>query len=373
MDTDCRYYIGIMSGTSMDGIDISIMDFNSSSMPAVIATGEYDWPEGLEARLHPLCHSGADEVEQIGEIANELAAAYACAVNDLLKKNGIDKSKIIAIGNHGQTIRHRPEKHFSVQIGNNALLAALTGIDTVGDFRAMDLACGGQGAPLVPAFHNSVFRKDSILRFIVNIGGISNISVLDGSGNPIIGFDTGPGNTLIDHNCRHFWNENYDHDGKHAQAGSVDSLLLKKMLSHPYFSMSYPKSTGRETFTYEWVESLTEGSNISGEDLQRTLTHLTAVSIADQINKIAGNRIFETYICGGGLKNKLLMSELRKLLPGSSVFDSTAVLGVDPDFVESIAFAWLAKQFTERKPGNIPSATGATTPAVLGCLYPKPY
>ena len=167
MDTDCRYYIGIMSGTSMDGIDISIMDFNSSSMPAVIATGEYDWPEGLEARLHPLCHSGADEVEQIGEIANELAAAYAYAVNDLLKKNGIDKSKIIAIGNHGQTIRHRPEKHFSVQIGNNALLAALTGIDTVGDFRAMDLACGGQGAPLVPAFHNSVFRKDSILRFIV--------------------------------------------------------------------------------------------------------------------------------------------------------------------------------------------------------------
>ena len=371
MDNNPKYYIGIMSGTSMDGIDTAIVDFRGTH-PKVIATGEYNWPKGLENKLHPLCMTGNDEIERVGDIANELACAYARAVNDLLEASKTDKSMIIAIGNHGQTIRHRPERHFSIQIGNNALLATLTDIDTIGDFRAMDLACDGQGAPLVPAFHRCVFGKENELRFIVNIGGISNITVLDGLNNKTFGFDTGPGNTLLDHNCRFFWQQNYDHNGEHAQAGFINDELLSRLLSHPYLAMQHPKSTGRETFTYSWVQGLVEDMVISGEDLQRTLTRYTAVTIADQIGKIAGGRNFETYICGGGLRNSLLMEDLQQLLPNCSVFAGTDKLGVDPDFVEAIAFAWLAKQFVERKPGNIPAVTGASRKAVLGCLYPKP-
>ena len=372
MVQDHKYYIGIMSGTSMDGIDLALVDF-SNDLPKVLATKGYPWPNNLGERLHPLCYSSNDEIEKIGDLSLELAHAYANAVKALLKDTGISADEIIAIGNHGQTIRHRPERHFSIQISNNAALAALTNIDTIGDFRSMDLALGGEGAPLVPAFHKYVFAQKGLLRFIVNIGGIANISVLDGFNDRVFGYDTGPGNTLLDQNCRFFWQDNYDHNGEKAKSGIINKDFLAKLLNHPYLAKPYPKSTGRETFTYSWIKELNETFKLNGQDLQRTLTYFSAKTIADQINKIAGSQKFEVYICGGGLNNTLLMQDLETELKTASFFSSTWDLGVDPDFVEAIAFAWLAKQFVEREPSNLPAVTGASRSAILGCLYPKPF
>lgn len=360
-----------MSGTSMDGIDLAVINFKGDR-PEMVCCAEYNWPQNLEKEMHPLCLTGNDEVEIIGDISIKLAQAYASAVNDLLEKKHIPRENIVAIGNHGQTIRHRPERGFSVQIGNNAMLAALTGIDTIGDFRNADMALGGQGAPLVPAFHRNVFYKHDCLRFILNIGGIANISVLDGTSDQTFGFDTGPGNTLLDQNCRNIWDIPYDKDGYYASQGNINNTFIDKALSHPYFSKPFPKSTGRETFTYEWIKSLNKECLLSNYDLQRSLTFLTAKSISDEILKIASNREYEVYVCGGGIHNSLLMKDLETLLKGCVTLGSTSCLGINPDFVEAAAFAWLAKQFIERKPGNLPSVTGASGYAVLGCLYPKP-
>ncbi len=368
---DKKYYIGIMSGTSMDGVDLVLAEF-SQDKPKVKVAIEKKWPCEIATKLHNLCTPSFNETVLMGEAANDISTIFAQGVEELLKQAKVAPEEVIAIGSHGQTIRHHPEKSFSWQIGNGALLAELTGIDVVCDFRSSDIAAGGEGAPLVPAFHNYVFRNPNQLRFIVNIGGISNISVLDPNKSSIVGFDTGPGNTLLDANARKSWQVPCDYDAIHAQKGKVNTTLLNILMAHPYLKRDYPKSTGRETFTWEYIEECLKKvkEDLSSEDLQRTLCAYTAKTIADQIIKIAEKRNFETYVCGGGCHNPIIMNDLKHYLEGCYQLGSTDLLGADPDFVEALAFAWLAYRFTHRLPGNLPEATGATKPKILGCLYP---
>lgn len=371
MEQNSKYYIGIMSGTSMDGIDVAIVDF-SNTAPKLIAAECFPWDQNIAKQMNKLCLPGDNEIEICGDITYQISKSYAYAVNTILKNNHICSDEIIAIGNHGQTIRHRPERFFSVQIADNALLSYLTSIDTIGDFRSMDIACGGQGAPLVPAFHNDIFYKKNIIRIILNIGGIANISVLNGYNQTIIGYDTGPGNTLIDQNCNFYWNKPFDKNGEFASKGIVNNELLEIMLSHPYLQKTYPKSTGREVFTYDWVSQCIKNLDINKYDLQRTLTFFTAKTISDEILKFTNNKNYEVYVCGGGVYNKVILNDLKNLLVNCQCLESTNALGVDPNYVEAMAFAWLAKQYTENKPSNLPVVTGANCYAVLGCKYIAP-
>jgi len=366
-----KYYIGIMSGTSMDGIDLVLASFINGK-PEIKAVKETFWPKEIINELHNLCSPSFNEINKVGEISCAISRVFAQGVNELLKEANVNKSEVVAIGSHGQTIRHHPEKGFSMQIGDGSLLAELTNIDVICDFRNADIAVCGEGAPLVPAFHNIVFRDPKKLRFIVNIGGISNISVLDHNNESVIGFDTGPGNTLLDYVTRTNWGEPYDKNSEHARKGIINDILLEKLLEHPYLKRAYPKSTGRETFTWEFVENCLSELKLSlkTEDLLRTLCAYTAKTIADQINIIAKGNEFETLVCGGGCHNPLLMQDLNKYLSNCTTLGSTEIIGANPDYVEALAFAWLALRFTERLPGNLPDVTGAKKPKILGCLYP---
>lgn len=370
-DMSEKLFIGIMSGTSMDGIDLVMADF-AGATPRIVAATEERWPGEMLPKMHALCLPGEGEIDLAGEAGLEISRVFARGVERLLAEAQISRKRITAIGSHGQTVRHRPEKGFSVQIGSGALLAELTGIDVITDFRSADLASGGQGAPLVPAFHNLVFRNSKALRFVINIGGISNISVLDHDAAEVPGFDTGPGNTLMDALTRLVWREPYDRDARHARQGKICNRLLERLMAHPYFDMPWPKSTGRETFTLEYAQNCMRELEleIPPEDLLRTLLAFTSRTIADAVLAIAQDRPYEAYVCGGGARNNLLMSELRQDLAGCGTFGTTALIGADPDYVEALAFAWLALRFAERKPGNLPSATGARKFKVLGCLYP---
>ena len=355
-----------MSGTSLDGVDAVLVDF-SQPKPSISCNYFLPYPQQLKQDILRLQHPAENELEHQALIANQLAELYAQTVQALLQKSGNTASDIRAIGCHGQTIRHRPELGFTMQIGNNALLAELTDISVVGDFRSRDVAAGGHGAPLVPAFHQAIFAHPQKNRVIVNIGGIANITYL-GKDGQVFGFDSGPGNMLLDHWIKLRLDKDYDEDGAWAATGIVHTLFLQNMLAEPYFSLPPPKSTGRDLFNDIWLQSHILYPHCRPQDIARTLVALTAHSIVLAIQKTC-DEVDEIYICGGGAHNRLLMADLQELLSNIPIA-TTNQLGVDVDWVEAVAFAWLAKQTLDGNSGNLPEVTGAKGKRILGSIYP---
>jgi anhydro-N-acetylmuramic acid kinase len=374
-DTPSQLFIGLMSGTSMDGVDGVLAAFpaDGTGHPIqTLATAYVPFPAALREELMSLQASGENEIHREAIAANSLAQLYADVVAQLLAQNGSVSSHIRAIGAHGQTIRHRPELGYTRQIGNPALLAELSGIDVIADFRSRDIAAGGQGAPLVPAFHQAVFGSDHEIRVVANIGGISNISVLE-SGQKVIGFDTGPGNVLMDAWITQHQGKAYDTDGAWAASGQMLPELLKALLDESFFSMPPPKSTGRDLFHPAWLTGkLGLFAKAAPADVQATLAAFTAATLAEAIATHARSAT-AVYVCGGGAYNAHLMHQLQIALNDRhhmASVHSTEVLGVSPNHVEALAFAWLAHCHAERKSGNLPTVTGAKGPRILGALYP---
>lgn len=363
--TTSLLYIGLMSGTSMDGVDGVLADFGGGTIKTIDAAFVPFTPE-LRTCLMALQAPGDNEIEREALAANLLATCYATCVDKLLPAAS---EPVQAIAVHGQTIRHRPELGFTRQTNNPALLAELTGIDVIADFRSRDIAAGGQGAPLVPAFHQAQFGQPGRTRVVVNIGGIANISVLRGDGR-VGGFDTGPGNVLMDAWIGRHLGKEYDADGAWAAGGKVDPGLLAALKTEPYFTLPAPKSTGRDLFHAEWLDARLAGfSAVDPRDVQATLTALTARTIADAIHTEVDSAD-AVYVCGGGAYNGTLLRELAAALGGKTIVESTAVLGVAPNRVEALAFAWLGYRFSRREAGNLPAVTGAKAPRILGALYP---
>lgn len=357
-------YIGLMSGTSLDGIDAVLACFGRDEI--VAASRFAPFPSDLRADLFSLLRPGADETHRAAIAGNRLALAYADAVRELLAQAGQPASAVRAIGCHGQTIRHDPAHGYTVQIGNGALLAESTGIPVVCDFRSRDIAAGGQGAPLVPAFHASVFGKAGVARAIVNVGGIANVTHLSPDG-AVIGFDCGPGNALMDEWIAERQGLVFDADGGWAACGTPLEPLLTRLLADPFFSTRPPKSTGRELFNLKWAHPHIP-RDAADADVQATLCELSARTIADSIERFCPSTA-EVYVCGGGASNATLMRRLGAAMPASRIA-STAELGLHPDWVEAAAFAWLARESLAGRPGNLPAVTGASGPRVLGCVYP---
>ena len=363
---DTEIYIGIMSGTSMDGVDAVAVEFKQNRLQ-YLAHAAAPFDDALRAQLQEFIVSGPDELERAARMGIRLANEYAKAVKSVLQKAHLTAQDVRAIGVHGQTVRHCPQQGFSVQLNNPALLAELTGIDVIADFRSRDLAAGGQGAPLVPAFHAHQFGCDHA-RALVNIGGIANVSLLNPQDGSITGFDTGPGNTLLDSWIEHNRHLRFDDNGRWALTGQVNEELLQAFLSEAYFTQAPPKSTGRELFNLDWIRcALFDFRSVSAQDVQRTLLELTAQTIVQAIFK-AQAQTQEIFVCGGGALNGLLMQRIEQL-SGVRV-RSTAALGVDPMHVECMAFAWLAWAFMHKKAGNLPAVTQARGPRILGAYYP---
>jgi anhydro-N-acetylmuramic acid kinase len=364
-----RLLIGLMSGTSLDGVDAVLAHFPAASPPVLRHALHLGFPADLRDELLALTQPGDDEIERAGRAANRLSRFYAEAVTQLLAAAKLAPEAVSAIGAHGQTVRHRPEAGFSVQLGAPALLAELTGIAVVADFRARDLAAGGQGAPLVPAFHAAAFGTEHP-RAVVNIGGIANLSFLPARGAPgavVRGFDCGPGNLLLDAWIQREQGAAYDHDGAWGAAGRVDQALLARLLADPYFELDPPKSTGREHFKIDWLESRLKGAELA-QDVQASLVALTAATIAQAIDRWAPE-CRDVLVCGGGARNAALMRELAARCAGRPVV-GTQAHGIAPEHVEALAFAWLAHAHLEGKTGNLPEVTGARGARVLGALYP---
>lgn len=371
--TTANLYIGIMSGTSLDGIDVCLVDVQAKRFE-VLATHFLAYPATIKTPLLTLHTPSHNELEQTQLVANQLAKLYAEAVNELLEKQQLQPAQIIAIGCHGQTIRHKPivnhDVGFTLQIGNAALLAELTQITVVSDFRSRDIAAGGQGAPLVPAFHQAIFSHPKKSRAIINIGGIANITYLPKASDQqsfVLGFDSGPGNMLIDAWTKQHLHQDYDTDGAWAKTGKVNDALLQQMLNEPFFVATPPKSTGRDLFNDDWLKQHLFKSNLSPQDVARSLTAFTANTIADALINFCPP-VDEVYLCGGGARNSLLVSELRHKLP-NILIEPTDALGVGVDWVEAAAFAWLAHQTMEHLPGNLPAVTGAKGQRILGAIY----
>jgi anhydro-N-acetylmuramic acid kinase len=364
--SDTSLFIGLMSGTSLDGVDAVLADC-STSPPRTLAHAHRAFADDLRASLAALCTSGSDEIERAGVASRALARVYAASVDDLLSAAGVARSSVRAIGAHGQTVRHRPGLCFSIQLNAPALLAELTAIDVVADFRSRDIAAGGQGAPLAPIFHQVAFSA-AAPRAVVNIGGISNLTALPGDDAPVIGFDCGPGNLLLDAwTARHF-HKPFDSDGAIAASADVDQRLLQTMLAEPFFAGTPPKSTGRELFSLGWLERAIGGRSIDTRVIAATLTRLTAVVIARAIDRWFADAA-DVVVCGGGARNATMMRMLEAECAPRPVFVSSA-LGVEPEHVEALAFAWLAYAHVSRQPGNVPSVTGARGARTLGALYP---
>ncbi|MGB5260267.1 MAG: anhydro-N-acetylmuramic acid kinase [Gammaproteobacteria bacterium] len=362
-------YIGLMSGTSMDGIDAALVDFTDDCVTMLASHSRKYTPE-LQQQLDNALQLQDPRAADLTETDKLVGEEFAAAAIELLEKTEVTADQVVAIGSHGQTIRHAPDaaEPYSLQLGSAAAICATTGIDTVADFRRADIAAGGQGAPLAPAFHAAVFTNDSEHRVVVNIGGISNITVLPAGGNgPVTGFDAGPGNTLMDIWIRRHHGRSFDEDGAWAAGGRPDARLLAAMLRDAYFHTPPPKSTGREYFNRAWLSSYLQGLSTKARDVQATLGKLTAVVITDAIEQYAP-ATQRVLVCGGGVHNAFLMRCLSENLPDLPV-ESTRALGVDPDWVEATAFAWLAKQHLQGKPGNIPEVTGACEAVVLGKLF----
>jgi anhydro-N-acetylmuramic acid kinase len=366
MTNTSTLYIGLMSGTSLDGVDGVLADFAADGTIRTLGAAFIAYDAALRADLMALQANGANEIEREAIAANQIAATYAACVAQLLPAA---TGPVRAIGAHGQTVRHRPELGFTRQTINAALLAELTGIDVIADFRSRDVAAGGQGAPLVPAYHHAQFGRPGQTRVVVNIGGIGNISVLHADG-AVTGFDTGPGNVLMDGWIARHLGEQYDADGAWAATGKVDARLLALLLEEPYFALAAPKSTGRDLFHMDWLEAvLARCPALPAADVQATLTQLTAVSIARAIEGEA-KQVEAVYVCGGGAYNGTLMRALSAALGGNTTVEATAALGVAPNRVEALAWAWLAYRFGQGKAGNLPAVTGAKGARILGALYP---
>ncbi len=355
-------YIGLMSGTSLDGVDGVLTDF-ANLCHAVHVPFDSAFRDALLALQAP----GENEIHREALAAHQLAQHYAACVQQLLANAHVDARAVVAIGAHGQTIRHRPQDGYTRQLNHPALLAELSGISVVADFRSRDIAAGGQGAPLVPAFHQARFGAPGKTRVVANIGGIANLSILNADGS-VLGYDTGPGNVLMDAWVHEHRGTHYDANGDWAASGTPVADLLNALLAEPYFAAPAPKSTGRDLFHRAWLaHHLASHAATAPADVQATLAALTAHSLAAAIRRDAG-QAEAVYVCGGGARNAYLMTALQSLLTMPVL--STDALGVPPDQVEALAFAWLAMRCCERLPGNLPTVTGARGPRILGALYP---
>lgn len=358
-------FVGLMSGTSLDGVDAVLADC-AAPTPRIIATDHLSFEPGLRATLVDLHASAEGELDRAELAAIALSRVYADSVARTLARAGVERQAVRAIGCHGQTIRHRPEAGYTVQLVNGAWLAELAGITTVCDFRSRDIAAGGQGAPLVPAFHARAFGSPAEHRAIVNVGGIANITNLP-PGSTVTGFDCGPGNALMDGWIAAQRSEPYDREGAWAASGKVLPTLQKRLMAHPFFNASPPKSAGREQFNLEWVRRLLAGDE-RPQDVQATLLELTVRGIGDALGAYcAGTQ--SVWLCGGGARNTALLARLSALLTPLPV-RTTETLGVAPEYVEALAFAWLAQRTLAGEPGNVPDVTGARGPRVLGAVYP---
>ncbi len=365
--SETRLFIGLMSGTSLDGVDGVLAAFGAGP-PRLIATRHDPFPIGLREDLLALNARGDDELHRAALAANRLADSYHEIVAALLAQAGVAPDRITAIGCHGQTVRHRPELGYSLQLNNPARLAERSDITVVADFRSRDLAAGGQGAPLVPAFHRAVFASPRHHRVIVNIGGIANLTDLAPDG-VTRGFDCGPGNVLMDAWCRHHTGQPFDRDGALAASGRIIPALLDRLRAEPFLDQSPPKSTGRDLFNWQWLEARLDPS-WAAADVQATLLALTTETIAASVRRHCTGAE-SVYVCGGGARNRTLMEALTRMLAEDGIsVASTAVLGIEPEWVEALAFAWLASRAVDRLPGNLPEATGARHPCVLGAIYP---
>ena len=372
-DQGSDLYVGLMSGTSLDGVDVAIVDF-AQSPPHLHFCSTTPYSASVRDRLLDLCRSQTTSLDELYSLDAELGEIYAGVVNAALNKAGIPPQQIVAIGCHGQTIRHSPDSAvpYTAQIGDPNRIAARTGIDTVADFRRKDIALGGQAAPLAPAFHRFLFRSSKEDRAVINVGGISNISYLPADHSaPILGFDTGPGNTLLDYWTEQHRNTPFDEGGTWARTGTVNNELLARMLDdEPYFRQATPKSTGTEYFNPDWLMTFLNSAvskSLAPADVQTTLVELTARTIAEALIDLPSG-IQNCYLCGGGAHNLYLMERLALALPDCTV-NTTAKLGLDPDFVEASAFAWLARERVNRRTGNIPEVTRAKKTTILGGIY----
>ena len=357
-----------MSGTSLDGVDLVIVDF-ANEKPRLVAASLLPFPDSLRAELLELCQPGDDEIDRLGRADTALGLFIGAGLRDLLAEKGIERGRIRALGSHGQTVRHRPQRPhpFTLQIGDPNVIAELAGVPVVADFRRRDLAAGGQGAPLVPAFHAAVFGSSND-RVVVNIGGMANITLLPG-GRPdaASGFDTGPGNVLLDAWAQRHLGTPIDEDGAWAAQATPDPALLARLLADPYFAQPPPKSTGREYFNLAWLQAHLNHS-LAPASIQATLTELTAATIARGIAMAQQMRPKSVLVCGGGRRNGWLMNRLAAALPDVTV-TTTDSHGLDGDWVEATAFAWLARQRLMGLAGNLAAVTGAAGPRVLGAIY----
>ncbi|NUU67811.1 anhydro-N-acetylmuramic acid kinase [Enterobacteriaceae bacterium BIT-l23] len=361
-------YIGVMSGTSLDGVDV-VLAVIDENMVAQQASYCHPIPMALKQEILAVCQGQPLTLSTLGRLDHRLGLLFAEAVQTLMQREGLRPAEVVAVGCHGQTVWHEPEGDapHTMQIGDNNLIVAATGVTVVGDFRRRDMALGGQGAPLVPAFHQALLAHPVERRMVLNIGGIANLSLLFPD-RPVRGFDTGPGNMLLD---AWIWRRRglpYDCDAQWASQGQVVLPLLQQMLSDPFFAQTPPKSTGREYFNYGWLErQLAAFPGLAPEDVQATLAELTAVTISEQV--LLGGGCERLLVCGGGSRNPLLMNRLAGLLPGIEV-STTDEAGISGDDMEALAFAWLAARTMSGLPGNLPSVTGASRPTLLGAIYP---
>lgn len=365
-----RFYLGLISGTSADGIDAALASFAGGQ--ATLHFGRtYPWDPALRAQLVALGQQGAAlSLDAIAELDVRVARAFADAASLALADSGIAASAVHAIGSHGQTLRHRPwgPYPYTLQLGDPSTIAERTGIAVVADLRRRDVAAGGHGAPLLPGLHADLFRHGDENRAVLNLGGIANLTLLPADADaPVRGFDTGPANALMDAWCLHHHGVDYDRDGAFARSGKVDATLLARLLDDAWFTQPPPKSTGRDQFHLGWVESRLSGRE-SPADVQTTLVTLTARTIADAL-LAAQPGTTRVIACGGGVHNPVLMQALADALPGC-VVETTRAHGLDPDHIEAMGFAWLARQTVLGLPGNLPSVTGAVGPRVLGGIYP---
>ena len=366
-----KLFIGLMSGTSLDSIDAVAVEVKNNDC-TLIAHHSSELPPDVRQQILQLTLPGGNEIDQMGQLDLTLGRLFAKATNGLLSTSGLSRESITAIGSHGQTIRHRPEHNFTLQIGDPNTIAELTGITTIADFRRRDMAAGGQGAPLVPAFHNTLFRSTENPRLIANIGGMSNVTLLPANASEtVMGYDTGPGNVLLDSWIKERRGLAYDKNGEWAKSGTVHQPLLETLLKLPFFQQTPPKSTGREQFNLDWLKQQLSAvsEEIPEADVQATLLEYTARTLSDAIKQHQDGVKLEVFVCGGGAHNKFLLQRLHELMHPVNV-TTTSALGVDPDWVEAIAFAWLASRTLDGLSGNLSAVTGAKGERILGGIYP---
>lgn len=371
--TASELYLGLMSGTSADGIDAALVRFEGEGRTLrceLVHGNTFSWDATLRGQLVAL-GQGADTVslDDLGMLDGRIALAFAEAALSLLQAAGVPRGRVRAIGSHGQTVRHRPQGDppFTWQLGDGNVIAERCGIATVADFRRRDVAAGGQGAPLMPAFHAALLGSSNEDRAALNLGGIANFTLLPAAGD-VRGFDTGPANALLDAWCERHTGRPYDADGAFAASGQVNPTLLARLLADPWFALPPPKSTGREHFHLDWLQARMEDTSLAPADVQATLLDLTARTIADALH-MSQPDTRRVLACGGGVRNPVLMARLAAYLP-QAVVESTAAHGLDPDYVEAMGFAWLARETLAGRPGNLPAVTGASGRRVLGTVYP---